>query len=138
MFLLGNIVNRAVQRLDADKNKIGLQELKKEITMFISQETIMKKIKALSIIIFACCFALSLSAQKLDKDLAKGYQSIKVQDVYSYVKTMVHPKFSGRHTGHEGYTRAAQWAASKFRQWGLKPINKKEGYLQAFPLIKQK
>lgn len=93
----------------------------------------MERLKKLAIIIFVLCFAVSLSAQKLDKDLAKGYQSIKDQDVYGYVKTMVLPKFAGRHTGHEGYTSAAQWAAGKFKQWGLKPINKKEGYLQAFP-----
>ena len=92
----------------------------------------MKNFKTLFVSLVILLFFTSLSAQQLEKDLAKGFHSIKAQDTYSYVKTMVLPQYAGRHTGHEGYTTAARWAAGKFQQWGLKPINKKEGYLQAF------
>jgi len=77
--------------------------------------------------------SLTLSAEKLDKDLERGFSSIRPMDVYGYVKVLSSPKFAGRFTGHEGYTEAALWAAEKFKEWGLKPISKKEGYLQAYP-----
>ena len=84
-------------------------------------------------VFFVLFFSLSLNAEKLDRDLQRGFDSIRPMDVYNYVKTLSLPKFAGRHTGHEGYTAAAKWAAKKFKQWGLKPLSKKEGYLQAFP-----
>ena len=59
-----------------------------------------------------------------DKDLLRGLNSILPQEAYNLVKTMALPEFAGRHTGHEGYTKAARWAAQIFKQWGLKPISK--------------
>jgi len=77
--------------------------------------------------------ALSLSSADLDRDVQRGFDSIRAMDAYSYVRTMVEPRFAERHTRHEGYTAAARWAAGKFKQWGLKPIDKASGYLQPFP-----
>ena len=54
-------------------------------------------------------------------------------DAYDYCKKISSPEFAGRLTGDEGYTMAAQWAASKFKEWGLRPISREDGYLQAFP-----
>ncbi len=88
--------------------------------------------KILTIFILSFISLFSLHAQTLDYNLIKGYKSIKPMDPYNYCKKMADPEFSGRLTGHEGYTAAAKWAADKFAQWGLKPINKKEGYLQPF------
>jgi len=93
----------------------------------------MRNVKRLFILSLVFIFSLSLSAGKLDKDLARGFDSISPMDAYNYVKTMALPKFAGRYTGHEGYTAAAKWAAAKFKKWGLKPISNKEGFLQAFP-----
>lgn len=78
-------------------------------------------------------FSLTVSSEKLDKDLERGFNSIRPMDAYNYVKVLSLPKFAGRLTGHKGYTEAAKWAAKKFREWRLKPLNKKEGYLQAYP-----
>ncbi len=93
----------------------------------------MRNIKRLFILSLILSLSLSLSAKKLDKDLTRGFDSISPMEAYNYVKTMALPKFAGRYTGHEGYTAAAKWAAAKFKKWGLKSINSKEGYLQAFP-----
>ena len=68
-----------------------------------------------------------------DKNLDRVVQSIRACDAYSYCKTLALPEFAGRLTGSEGYTQAAKWAASKFKEWGLTPISAKEGYLQAYP-----
>jgi hypothetical protein len=78
--------------------------------------------------------ALGLTAGPApDKNLVRAVQSINACDVYSFCKTLALPEFAGRLTGSEGYTKAARWAAAKFKEWGLKPINAGEGYLQAYP-----
>ena len=71
--------------------------------------------------------------QVQDSELNRGYESIRAAEAYDYVKTMALPKYAGRHTGHEGYTAAAEWAASRFKAWGLKPLSRREGHLQAYP-----
>jgi hypothetical protein len=69
----------------------------------------------------------------LPGDLAKALAVIKGEAAYGYVKQLASPAFAGRLTGHEGYTAAARWAAGLFKQWGLKPIDPKTGFLQAYP-----
>ena len=69
----------------------------------------------------------------LDKNLQKGFDAIQPMNPYNYCKEMASEKFSGRLTGHEGYTEAAQWAADYFKKWGLKPFNSQTGYLQPYP-----
>ena len=90
----------------------------------------MKSIKALLLWATIVSLSLCLFAGDMDKNLARGFDSIKPFDVYNLCRTLSSPQFAGRHTGHEGYTKAAQWAAAKFKQWGLKPLSKKQGYLQ--------
>ncbi len=93
----------------------------------------MKYFKLFLALFFAALSVLLLNSGTVDPDLSKGLNSIAAHDVYDYCKTMALPKYAGRLTGHQGYTEAARWAAGMFKQWGLRPINKKEGYLQAYP-----
>jgi len=74
-----------------------------------------------------------VSTETLDKNLERGFNSIRPMDAYNHVKVLSSAKFAGRLTGHKGYTEAAQWAARKFREWELEPLCKKERYLQAYP-----
>ena len=67
-----------------------------------------------------------------DSQIQKGLSSIRPMDPYNYCKTIASEEFAGRLTGHEGFTKAAHWAADTFKQWGLLPLNEKEGYLQAY------
>jgi len=88
----------------------------------------------LSVLILILLFSsLATQAEKPDSELQRGLNSILPMDAYDYVKTMCLSQYAGRHTGHEGFTAAARWAAGKFKEWGLKPISNKEGYLQAYP-----
>ncbi len=87
----------------------------------------------LGLILISLLFSFAIPAEKLDSHLQRGLDSIRPMDAYNYVKTLCMPQFAGRHTGHEGYTKASKWAAGKFKEWGLKPINRKDGYLQAYP-----
>jgi hypothetical protein len=86
-----------------------------------------------------CCFVaisfmgVAACSEKAEVNASRGLDSIDHHDVYDYCRTMAMPRFAGRLTGHEGYTEAAKWAASRFKEWGLLPINEEEGYLQAYP-----
>ena len=77
--------------------------------------------------------APGIAAEKLNKDLEKALNSIQPMDAYNYVKTLSSREFAGRLTGHEGYTAAAKWAATKFKAWGLRPMNPQAGFLQSYP-----
>jgi len=77
--------------------------------------------------------AFSANAGDLDADLRDALESIRPMAPYEYCKMLSSDRFSGRLTGHTGYTEAARWAAEKFKSWGLAPPDFKEGYLQPFP-----
>lgn len=57
---------------------------------------------------------------------------IQPSEVYSTCKALASAEFAGRLTGHQGYSAAAQWAARKFKEWGLKPVGPGDSYLQSF------
>jgi hypothetical protein len=68
-----------------------------------------------------------------DRDLDRALFSIQSDNVYESCRTLASIRFSGRLTGHEGYTEAARWAADRFREWKLKPLDEKTGYLRPYP-----
>jgi len=70
---------------------------------------------------------------ELEPHLKKALNAFDSFLPYELVKIMASPEMAGRLTGHEGYTRAARWAASKFKDWGLKPFDSRLGYLQPYP-----
>ncbi len=78
-------------------------------------------------------FPCVLAGEELGKDELKAYDSIRPMDPYDYCKKLASNEFAGRLTGDRGYTDAAKWAASKFKEWGLAPLDAKGGYLQPFP-----
>jgi hypothetical protein len=75
----------------------------------------------------------ALGGEELDKDEFKACGSIRPMDAYGYCRKLASDEYAGRLTGDKGYTDAAKWAASKFKEWGLAPLDAKEGYLQPFP-----
>ena len=64
--------------------------------------------------IFVLLVMNSGQTQQLDKNLLEGFDSIRPMDPYNYCKKMASAEFAGRLTGHEGYTKAANWAAKNF------------------------
>jgi hypothetical protein len=75
----------------------------------------------------------SLGGGEPGTDALKAYDSIRPMDAYEYCRRISSNEFAGRLTGDAGYTAAAKWTASKFEEWGLRPFDAKEGFLQAFP-----
>jgi hypothetical protein len=94
------------------------------------------KTRALLTLILVFALAVLSAAQDkpvLSPDLAKGLAAIQGTAAYGYVKQLASPVFAGRLTGSDGYAAAAKWAAGLYRQWGLKPIDARTGYLQPYP-----
>ncbi len=77
--------------------------------------------------------ALTPDPSALDPNLKRALDSFEALLPYQLVKIMASPEMAGRLTGSEGYTKAAKWAASKFKEWGLRPLDSRQGYLQAYP-----
>jgi hypothetical protein len=88
---------------------------------------------AKTIILFILILLVSASTGLSEQDIKEGLASISHHDVYDTCKELSSPRFAGRLTGHRGYTEAARWVASKFQSWGLKPLDEKGVYLQAYP-----
>lgn len=84
-------------------------------------------------IALAVSCAFPLQARVPEKSLMKAYASISPCGAYELDKTISSAQFAGRLTGDEGFAAAARWAAGKFKEWGLKPVDPKLGYLQPFP-----
>jgi len=78
-------------------------------------------------------YGLALQGGSLDPRLKRAVESIDPTLPYQLARTMASPEFAGRFTGHEGYTKAAKWAAARYKEWGLKPLSPKTGYLQPYP-----
>ncbi len=94
------------------------------------------KIRSLLALVLVCSLTVLAAAQDkpvLSPDLAKGLAAIQGTAAYGYVKQLSSPAFAGRLTGSPGFAAAAKWAAGLFKQWGLKPLDAKTGYLQPFP-----
>ena len=86
-----------------------------------------------SVILALLLLVPSFAATSLPLHLKKAVQNINPMLPYELARTMASPEFAGRLTGHEGYTKAARWAAARFKEWGLKPVDPKNGYLLPYP-----
>ncbi|MDD3643238.1 MAG: M28 family peptidase, partial [Candidatus Krumholzibacteria bacterium] len=78
-------------------------------------------------------FTTSGTAEIVAQDYERCLESIDPLAAYRYCRELASPKYSGRLTGHEGYTAAASWAAGKFAGWGLRPLPGAEDFLLPFP-----
>lgn len=76
----------------------------------------------------AVCFA-----QEDPKKPNSLADTVSPVQIYDFCRKMSLPEFSGRLTGHPGYTAAARWAAGRFQEWGLRPLDPPDDYLQPFP-----
>jgi hypothetical protein len=90
---------------------------------------------AFSYLVLSMAFAVQAQrAQQTDEEkLLKSLHSISSHKLFDYVKELASDKYAGRLTGTEGYNASAEWVASHFKKWGIKPAGDKGTYLQAFP-----
>ncbi|MGD8535822.1 MAG: hypothetical protein PVF66_08235, partial [Candidatus Aminicenantes bacterium] len=82
-------------------------------------------------------FALSAHAQPAqqtdEQKLLQSLHSISSHKLFDYVKELASDKYAGRLTGTEEYNASAEWVASHFKKWGIKPGGDRGTYLQGFP-----
>jgi hypothetical protein len=91
--------------------------------------------KKLFICITAFMFSLAvLGQQETEKKLISAIHSVSSHDLLDYVKEICDDKYEGRLTGTEGYTRCAEWLASKFSAWGLTPAGREGTWFQWFDI----
>lgn len=62
----------------------------------------------------------------------KGFQSIKIDEAKNLLEFIAGPDFLGRSPAQPGFAAAAGFAASYFRQQGLKPAGTDTSYFQRF------
>ncbi|MFC1513780.1 M20/M25/M40 family metallo-hydrolase, partial [candidate division KSB1 bacterium] len=68
-------------------------------------------------------YAQSSAKFKVDGDLIK-----------SYIEFFSTDEMEGRQSATEGYRKAAEYAAAKFKEWGLEPAGENGTYFQTVPL----
>lgn len=84
------------------------------------------------LVLLAVIFSVLCPVLRAD-EAVEAEKQIKAHELYDLCKVMASREFSGRLSGDAGYTKAAQWAAGKFKEWGLRPLDQKTGYLQPYP-----
>lgn len=76
----------------------------------------------------------SISSSYSDKEaiMCKTLGSVVDSDIAMWCERLVSDDFRGRRSGDVGYMRAAEWAASWFKEWGIKPAGDSGTYLSHF------
>ncbi|HWP82329.1 MAG TPA: M28 family peptidase [Bacteroidota bacterium] len=80
-------------------------------------------------------FCLEAQRLKLERKSVPGYESIKASDLQAHLTFLAAPELEGRETTFRGQKIAAQYIASMFRKFGLKPVGIDGSYFQPFDLI---
>ena len=89
-------------------------------------------------IVAVAAVALSSGAGAQSKGKgALGPTPIKVDGkvIKGYVEYMAADDKDGRRSMTPGYEKVAEWAAAKFKEWGLKPAGDNGSFLQAVPVV---
>ena len=89
--------------------------------------------------VFVLLLALVFSATSQDKKALKYAKTITEKDLESRLAVLASDSLEGRETGERGQQMAAEYIASKFKEFGLEPpVDSKSGksYFQLYPLRK--
>lgn len=75
-------------------------------------------------------------AESPPANLTPGFQAIRTEDVKTWISYLAGPECAGRGTGQEGYQKAAEYVAARFKEFGLKPIGANGTYFQYVPFTR--
>lgn len=90
----------------------------------------------LVIVLSACGVGVQKGAKLTDEQKSRIAQEtgpITVEKLFGYVKKLSSKEYAGRLTGTPEYRACANWMASLFEEWGIKPGGENSTYLQSFP-----
>jgi len=84
----------------------------------------------------AAVLSMAFGAQTKSKPANSGTTAIKVDGnvIKSYIAYMAADEREGRRSLTPGYEKTAEWAAAKFKEWGLTPAGDNGSYLQDVPV----
>ncbi|HEY3380579.1 MAG TPA: M28 family peptidase [Vicinamibacterales bacterium] len=87
-------------------------------------------------IILAAVLVAPMAAQSKAGHAATAAASIKVDGkvIKGYIDYLAADDKQGRQTLTPGYEKTAEWAAAKFKEWGLKPAGDNGTFLQNVPI----
>lgn len=83
------------------------------------------------IFIFLVLIGFSCKKNKQERTIQLA-QSINESEIIDYITKLTSEEFDGRLSGSPGYIKSAEWVASKFKEWGIKPAGDNGSYLQYF------
>ena len=91
-----------------------------------------------NILILISIFTLNLTKVAAQNDfeieLLKQFHSINSEEMMSWVEKLCSSEFNGRLTGTPEFMASAEWIASKFTEWGLKPYGDNGTFFQNFSM----
>ena len=71
------------------------------------------------------------SQENNTEKLPENFHSISSHEILDFAKELSSEKYKGRLSGSPEYLQAAEWCASKFKEWGVQPANN-GSYFQYF------
>ncbi len=85
----------------------------------------------------ALAWSAGAGAQSKGKPAVGGATPIRVDGtvIKGYIDYMASDDKEGRRSLTPGYEKTAEWAAAKFKEWGLKPAGDSGGFLQDVPVV---
>jgi len=92
----------------------------------------MKKIKILLLLILVSISYVASSQDDNESKLLAQFHKITSEEMMSWLQKLCSPEFNGRLTGTPEFVACAQWAADRFREWGVKPAGENGTYFQWF------
>lgn len=92
----------------------------------------MKKYLFLFVILCISSIRAANSQDDFESKLLKQFHSIHSEEMMTWIEKLCTPEFSGRLTGTPEYLAATEWAAGKFKEWGVKPAGDNGTYFQWF------
>lgn len=106
------------------------------LTRFVSRLAILAALVLCSFWHHRPTFAQYEGAESPPERFRKGFESIAEDQAKQWLPILAGPNFSGRGTGHPGYTKAAHWVAGKMAEFDWEPIGDNGTYFQNVPLIR--
>jgi hypothetical protein len=78
------------------------------------------------------CSVITLAQDADEQVLLKHFHSISSEEIAGWMAEICSPEFNGRLAGTPEYLAAAEWAAARLKEWGIKPAGDNGSFFQWF------
>lgn len=103
----------------------------------------MRLVRARFVVGFSLCLAATLLAQypgsqPVPDKFRKGFDAISMDAGKAILGYLAGPECQGRGSGQDGYQKAAEFCAARFKEYGLKPMGDNGTYFQNVPFSRSR